>query len=245
MMAAQPNILITGATSGIGLSLAKLYATGGHHVLACGRNQSKLDQLQDSVSNISTCCFDITDEQQTLSETKHIESVDILVLNAGDCLYMDNVKQFDANTFAKVININLVSMGYVLSALLPKLKTGGQLVFVSSSATILPFPRAEAYGASKAGLDYLANSLRVDLAKHHIDVTLIHPGFIKTPLTDKNTFDMPCMLSSEQAALRIQKAIKNRTAYSHFPKRFTFILKLLSCLPSSWWASFASKRLSL
>lgn len=242
---AQSNILITGSTSGIGLSLVKLYATSGHQVIACGRSQDKLDELDASLSNIRTVCFDITNEQQINNATSNIEALDVIVLNAGDCLYMDNVKQFDANVFSKVININLVSMGYVLSALLPKLKTGGQLVFISSSATILPFPRAEAYGASKAGVDYLANSLRVDLAQQHIDVTLIHPGFIKTPLTDKNTFDMPFMLSSEQAALRIHKAIQKRATYSHFPKRFTFILKLLSCLPYSWWSSFASKRLVL
>lgn len=243
-MSTTTKVLITGATSGIGLSLTSLYAASGVDVLACGRNQQSLDTLSTNFPNISTYRFDITDQKQVEAETQSISEIDILILNAGDCLYMDDVKQFDASTFEKVIQINLISVGYLLSSLLPKLKNGGQLVFISSSATILPFPRAQAYGASKAGMDYLADSLRVDLSKHNIDVTLIHPGFVKTPLTDKNTFDMPFMLSSEQAALRIQNAINRRTTYSHFPKRFTFLLKLLSWLPDKWWASFASKRLS-
>ena len=121
------------------------------------------------------------------------------------------------------------------------MKKGGQVVFVSSSATILPFPRSEAYGASKAGMDYLANSLRLDLAEHEIDVTLVHPGFVSTPLTDKNNFAMPFILTSEQAANRMLVGIEKRKKYLHFPKRLTLIMKLFSLLPSSLWQSLMTK----
>ena len=106
----------------------------------------------------------------------------------------------------------------------------------------MPFPRSEAYGASKAGVDYLANSLRLDLAKHDIDVTLVHPGFVRTPLTDKNDFAMPFLLTSEQAAHRMIVGIEKRKKYLHFPKRLTLTMKLLAFLPASLWQRLISNK---
>ena len=187
------TILITGATSGIGYSLFEQYSEQGEQVIACGRNQQQLS----SMGNVAfkTCCFDITDQQAIEEASRTIESLDVLILNAGNCRYIDDAKHFDGELFADVIQTNLISLGWLLQYLLPKVKKGGQVVFVSSSATLLPFQRSEAYGASKAGVDYLAKSLKLDLIKEEIDVTLIHPGFIKTPLTDKNDFSMPFLKS--------------------------------------------------
>lgn len=226
------HIFITGATSGIGQSLVEQYVANGENVTACGRNKEKLSALKH-VHN--TCLFDINNVDEISQSTQHVEAIDVLILNAGDCRYIDNAKQFDGDLFADIIATNLTSLGYLLQYLLPKVKQGGQVVFISSSATILPFPRSEAYGASKAGMDYLANSIRLDLIAHNIDVTLVHPGFVKTPLTNKNTFDMPFLITSEEAATRIIKGINKKKTYLHFPKRFTFILKALSIFPSSFW----------
>ena len=231
------NILITGATSGIGLALFEQYASQGNNVIACGRNQDKLDDIASRA--FKTCSFDITQpaEIKSASESvsQSINELDMLILNAGDCRYIDDAKNFDGELFASVINTNLVSLGALLQYFLPKVKKGGQVIFVSSSATILPFPRSEAYGASKAGMDYLANSLRLDLVEHNIDVTLVHPGFVSTPLTDKNDFSMPFLLTSEQAASRIISGIKKRKKTLHFPKRLTLIMKIFAFLPSSLW----------
>jgi short-subunit dehydrogenase len=173
---------------------------------------------------------------------KKIGEIDVLVLNAGTCLYIDDAKNFDGETFQEVINTNLSALGYLLANFLPKVKAGGQVVFISSSATIIPFPRSEAYGASKAGIDYLANSLRLDLADHNIGVSLVHPGFIKTPLTDKNDFNMPFLLTSEEAAERIFKGVRAKKRYIHFPKRLTLLLKLFSLLPSSLWQALITRK---
>lgn len=226
------HIFITGATSGIGQSLVEQYVANGYSVTACGRNKEKLSTL-NNVHN--TCLFDLNNQEEISQSTQYVEEIDVLILNAGDCRYIDNAKQFDGGLFADIIATNLTSLGYLLQYLLPKVKQGGQVVFISSSATILPFPRSEAYGASKAGMDYLANSLRLDLLAHNIAVTLVHPGFVKTPLTNKNTFSMPFLITSDEAANRIINGINKRKAYLHFPKRFTFILKTLSFLPSSLW----------
>jgi len=234
------TILITGATSGIGAALFDTYSKKNHKVIACGRNAKQLDTIQDKA--YKTCLFDMTQQEEIKAKTESIEELDILILNAGNCRYIDNAKQFDGDIFADVIMTNLTSLGWLLQSLLPKVKKGGQVVFVSSSATILPFPRSEAYGASKAGMDYLAKSLRLDLAIDDISVTLVHPGFIKTPLTDKNDFSMPFLLTSEEAAQRIFKGVEARKNYIHFPKRLTLLLKLFALLPSSLWQSLILKK---
>ncbi|MEG3753449.1 SDR family NAD(P)-dependent oxidoreductase [Psychromonas arctica] len=233
------NILITGATSGIGHSLFKHYSRKGDNVIACGRNQQKLDEIASQAH--LTGQFDMTIPSEIETFSKSVESLDILVLNAGNCRYIDDAKNFDGALFADVIETNLISLGWLLQFFLPKVRKGGQVVFVSSSATLMPFQRSEAYGASKSGIDYLANSLRLDLIKEKIDVTLIHPGFIKTPLTDKNDFPMPFLLTSEQAALNIAKAIDKRKEYAHFPKRLTMLLKFFSIMPNWIWRKMIIK----
>ncbi|MEL0629854.1 SDR family NAD(P)-dependent oxidoreductase [Psychromonas aquatilis] len=233
------QVLITGATSGIGNALFKQFSAQGDAVIACGRNQTELDKLSHLAAQ--TCRFDITDKQQVKDIAEQIQTLDMLILNAGNCRYIDDAKQFDGELFNDVINTNLVSVGWLLQYLLPKVKKGGQVVIVSSSATLMPFPRSEAYGASKAGLDYLANSLRLDLKKENIAVTLVHPGFIKTPLTDKNDFNMPFLLTSDEAASRIIDAVKKGKKYAHFPKRLTLLLKLFSYLPDCIWQKIVIK----
>jgi short-subunit dehydrogenase len=236
----QKQVLITGATSGIGAALLDKYSHCGDNVIACGRNKKQLTSIKNKV--FKTCLFDMTIKEEIAEQAESIDELDILILNAGNCRYIDNVREFDGEIFADVINTNLVSLGWLLQYLLPKVKPGGQVVFVSSSATILPFPRSEAYGASKSGMDYLANSLRLDLARDNISVTLVHPGFIKTPLTDKNDFSMPFLLTSKEAAERIYNGVKAKKGYLHFPKRLTLLLKVFSFLPSSLWRLLISRK---
>jgi short-subunit dehydrogenase len=238
----MPNktILITGATSGIGLALFEHYVARGDKVIACGRDSTKLSLLSNKA--YKTCLFDLNNPAAIENQLKGVGEIDIALLNAGDCRYIDDAKNFDGKLFADIITTNLTSLGWLLQFTLPQLINGGQLVLVSSSATILPFPRSEAYGASKAGMDYLANSLRLDLAEHNIDVTLVHPGFVKTPLTDKNDFNMPFLMTSNEAASRIITGVDKRKRYLHFPKRLTLLLKFISYLPSSLWQKIITRK---
>lgn len=236
-MLTKKKVLITGATSGIGDALVAQYSNDTHTVIACGRNPEKLSKLGQQNQACETLQFDITNESQIKDAAEKTSQLDIIIFNAGDCLYIDDVMQFDANAFASIINTNLTSLGYLVKYFLPKINKGGQLVFISSIATQLPFPKAEAYGASKAGVDYFANSLRLDLMSHDISVTLVHPGFIKTPLTDKNDFPMPFMLTANDAATRIYQGVKSRKNYLHFPKRLSLLLRLFRLLPNVVWQS--------
>jgi NAD(P)-dependent dehydrogenase (short-subunit alcohol dehydrogenase family) len=225
------NMLITGATSGIGLGLAKHYARNAK-VFACGRNEEALKTLSQ-FANIEALEFDVTEIDSIKRACAHIECLDVLILNAGNCEYIDDARNFDSALFKRVIDVNVLSIGYCLEVLLPKVKRGGQLVIVSSSASFLPLPRAQAYGASKAAVSYLAKTLSVDLKD--IDVSVVHPGFVKTPLTAKNDFPMPMAITVEDAVKAIAKGVSKRHREIHFPKRFTYLLKLLQLLPSSVW----------
>ena len=235
------TILITGASSGIGLALAIHYAKKHYRVIACGRNQQRLNTLAALHVNIETLVFDVTDKAAVAERCEALDSLDIVVLNAGDCLYVDDAVEFDGDLFEQVVQTNLVGCGYLLAHLTGKLAEGGQLVFVGSSVTFLPLPRAEAYGASKAGLAYLAESLAVDLYPQNIAVSLVSPGFVKTPLTAKNDFAMPFLLSADEAAIRIAKGVERRKAHIAFPKRLTWPMRLLRLLPSRWWLALSAK----
>lgn len=233
------HILITGASSGIGKALAIKYAQQGHVVYAGGRDSKKLDKLCRSENRISPFLCDLNDLEMLKLAANDLPKFDIIILNAGDCEYIDDPINFDGELFARIVNNNLISIGYCLQVLLKYLKPNGNLAFTSSSAAFLPLTRTQAYGASKAGLNYLAKSLSIDLKPHNINVSLINPGFVNTPLTDKNTFDMPGIISSELAAKNIIKGISKNKPEINTPFFFTFIMKLFSFLPFFIWQKIA------
>lgn len=231
------RILITGATSGIGKQLAIDYQKADWQVWGSGRNNERLQALAQS--GIFPLHFDGRVAEKSAQLASKLPPLDLLILNAGDCEYIDMENGFDSALFARVIENNVIATGHTLAAFLPRLKQGGRLAIVSSSVTWLPLPRAQAYGASKAALDYLANSLRIELAEKEIGVTLIKPGFVKTPLSDKNTFAMPCLLDVEQASQRIQRGLAAGRHEIAFPRRLIWPMRLLGALPHSLWLALA------
>ena len=226
------NIFITGATSGIGYQLAQDYAKQGHKVIACGRNQEALDELADiDRDNIQTLRFDITDIENTKQALADIERVDLAILSAGMCEYLD-VKQFDAGMFERVFRVNVFGTMNTVEALLPIMPEGSKLVIVGSLARLLPFTKAQAYGGSKAAIQYITRTLEVDLKEAYgIDVLGVSPGFVKTPMTDANDFEMPMRVSVEFASKAIRKGIEKGKRDIGFPALFSGMLRVMSLLP--------------
>ena len=222
------TILVTGATSGIGEAFARHAADNGYKVIACGRNQDKLDELAGH-NNIEPLQFDVTDEASTSAALSKV-SYDIAVLNAGTCEYVD-LPEFEPDMFRRVFEVNFFGIINCVKSLLPKAKSGTQLVIIDSMARLLPFTRSQAYGASKAAVSYFTNSMKIDLKERGVVVQAVSPGFVETPLTDKNDFEMPMKITAEEAASSLLTGIEKRHNTIYFPTAFGVILRTLSRLP--------------
>jgi len=225
------NTLITGASSGIGLQLAEDYLADGHQTYCCGRNEESLQGLAKRYPQLATpLIFDVTDREQCKATLASLRDIDLVILNAGTCEYMD-ASNFDAELFERVFKTNLLGVANCLEFLIPELKTGSRLALMGSSSSYLPLPRAEAYGASKAAIAYLAMTLNISLKKRGVGVSLIAPGFVATPLTEKNDFPMPMAINVAQASRYIRQGLSKGRTEIHFPARFTFLLKIAAAFP--------------
>jgi len=224
------TVLITGASSGIGAGLAKSWADEGHHVIACGRDAVRLEELLQYNSNITQRLFDMTDREACLLALADCHA-DLIILCAGSCEYLEN-GVVDALLVERVMTTNFQGPVNCLAALQTQLVPGNRVVLVSSMAHWLPFPRAEAYGASKAALTWFANSLRLDWEPKGINVTVVSPGFVDTPLTRKNDFSMPGLISIDDAVKAIRRGISKGKTHIAFPTGLGLTLRLLSGLPA-------------
>lgn len=238
------SVLITGATSGIGKQLALDYAGEGWKVIACGRNEAVLAELEAASINISTLRFDVTQYEETIQALSQLPfTPETWIFNAGDCEYMDD-GIVDAKLMARVMNVNVVGVANCVEACQGQFERGHRIVIVGSIASEVALPRAEAYGASKAAVSYFARTLAVDLKRKGVKVVTVFPGFVETPLTDKNTFDMPMIVTANQASAAIRKQLDANKSHIYFPARFTGILRFISLLPYSWQARLIAKLVS-
>ncbi|GHE22634.1 SDR family NAD(P)-dependent oxidoreductase [Halomonas urumqiensis] len=236
----KQRIWLTGATSGIGRALALRLLDQGHQVALSARSEEALETLAAGRDNALILPLDVADREavrccgDTLAE--RFGSLDLAILNAGTCEYLD-AGHFDVDLVERVFAPNFFGTLYCVDAALPLLRQArGEgrkplLAATSSASAYLAFPRAEAYGASKAALSYFLESLRLDLHGEGIAISLIHPGFVKTPLTDRNDFAMPMRVTAEQAADAILSGLAKRRLDIHFPRRFTLLVKLAGILP--------------
>ncbi|MGJ7546848.1 SDR family NAD(P)-dependent oxidoreductase [Pseudomonas alloputida] len=231
---------LTGASSGIGAQLAQHLLEQGHQVALGARQAERLADLATRFAGqVLLAVGDVDQPEQVARIAGQIEqawgSLDLVILNAGTCEYLEP-GQFDPALVERVIHTNLIGTSHCLAAALPLLRRSQRphLVVMGSSVSWFALPRAGAYGASKAALRYLVESLRLDLASEGIDVTLVNPGFVDTPLTRRNDFPMPQLWSAERAAKYIAARLPRRPLEITFPASFTLLLRLLGALPARW-----------
>jgi NAD(P)-dependent dehydrogenase (short-subunit alcohol dehydrogenase family) len=233
------RIWITGASSGIGRALAIELSQAGARLVISGRNQERLQAVADVChgGEVQVLALDVASREENMAAARKIRmlygALDSVVLNAGICEYVD-LPVLDTASIKRVMDVNFMGFVYGVEAALPLLREGNtpHLVGMSSTVAYTGLPRAEAYGASKAAIRYFLQSLRVDLLPQGIDVSIICPGFVKTPLTDLNDFPMPMRIGAEEAARKIRKGMERRAHEIRFPMLFALMLRAVAVLPS-------------
>ena len=244
----QRTYWITGASSGIGSEIAAQLAEAGNFVVVSGRNQAALTAFQRQFPNlVRVIDFDVTDAQdwQAVGGRLHevVDEIDTLIIGAGVCEYVDDPACTD-DLYRRVFEANFFAAVNTLRVALPLLKQStcrASVVGIGSLSAQVAFTRAQAYGASKAAFEYWLECQRIDLKPHNIDVTVVSPGFVDTPLTQKNDFAMPGLMSVEKSAAIIINGIHRRKMYVRFPRRLFWPLKIGRWLPKLWFGWVADK----
>ncbi|MGH8386819.1 MAG: SDR family NAD(P)-dependent oxidoreductase [Pseudomonas sp.] len=228
---------LTGASNGVGAALAEEILKTGAHLAASSRLLAPLKALsQRYPGQVLVVAGDLTNSQTVREIGEQIAtqwgSLDTVILNAGTCEYVE-ARQFDTSVVEHVVRTNLLASSYCIEAAIPLLRAGiaPHMVGMASSVTYLPLPRAEAYGASKAGMRHLFESLRIDVAELGIEVTMVSPGFIDNPLKPKNDFPMPLNWAADKAARDIFAKIKDRPLEIALPGMFMAALWPMSKFP--------------
>jgi short-subunit dehydrogenase len=246
-MTEKKIIWITGASSGIGKALAIKFAEKGWIVAASARRENLLEDLNKFNPNIYSFPLDVTEiENCKLIANKIIEkfgSIDICVFGTG-MHDPKSEKRFDLNKIREIMEVNYFGTMNSINSIYEYFseKKNGQISIISSVAGYRGLPAAGAYCASKAALTSYAESLNFDMKMKNVRVSLISPGFIKTPMTDQNDFPMPMIKTPEFAANEIFKGLTEKKSFEiHFPKAFTYFLKFLQILPSSIYFKLVSK----
>lgn len=231
------RVWLTGASSGIGLAVAKKLLAAGAKVAVTSRSKDKLESMFADYPQATVFAGDLTDievNKAIVAEiVEKLGGIDCVILNAGTAEYID-IKKFEFGPFERMMEINFLSMVKGIEAALPRLRESDTpyLVGMSSSVAWQGLPQGQSYSASKAAIRNLFQGLKIELGPEKINVSWICPGFVETPLTDKNTFDMPMRISVEEAAESTYKHLCKQTTEIHFPKKFTLMLKIISMLPA-------------
>lgn len=238
---------ITGASSGIGRALALRLAAEGWQVTASARSADALTALVAAgpPGAITAAPLDVTNGPAVAAAVERAEAargpLDLAVLNAGTHIPM-GAADFSAATVRALVEVNLMGVAHGLAAVLPRLRArrSGRVVVVASLAGYRGLPYAAAYAASKAAVIALCESLRPELERDGVVLQVANPGFVATPLTDRNDFPMPDRITAEAAADHLMRGLARRGFEIAFPRRFALMLKVLRLLP--YGAFFALTR---
>ncbi len=234
------RVWLVGASSGIGAALATLLLERGARVALSSRSRDALDALVAGHGDALVLPADVTDADGLAAAHAQILAawggVDLAIFNAGTHESM-RAWELDLAKAKTLIDTNLKGVLNGLAAALPDMlaQKSGAVAVVASVAGYAGLPTSLIYGATKAALINLAETLYLDLAHKGLGVHLICPGFVATPLTAKNAFAMPALIPAAEAAHEIVAGLERGEFEIHFPKRFTRLVKLLRLLPYRWY----------
>ena len=252
MIQSKKIIKITGGGSGIGRAIALKYAKHGHIVCISGRNLDRLQAVQteatDLLGKIHIFTEDVTNIEnvrqvyQTICQT--IGSPDMVFLNAGHSVHAP-IKKFDINLYREICDINYMGVVNGLEPVLKDMMTrkSGHILITGSVAGYRGLPMATPYCATKAAVNNLTEGLTTEAKQYNIKVQLISPGFIKTPMTDKNKFPMPFLTTPTKIADYIYIKAETNTHEIIYPRFFGLIMRFYRLLPNSIIQYLQSKML--
>ena len=243
----KKTIWITGGSTGIGKALAIKFASKGWNVAISARRENLLKEISDENENIHGFPLDVTDKLKCKEVFQQIkdkfQEIDVCFFSTGTW-NPKKEKDIDVEQIEEVFKVNFFGTLNCIKAVEEyfKNKKNGIITIVSSIAGYRGLPNSTGYGPSKSALNNLAESLYFDFKRSNVRVCLVSPGFIKTPMTDKNDFKMPFLKTTEYAAERIYDGLINKSVFEiHFPKSLTLILKILSFLPSKIYFGLIGK----
>jgi short-subunit dehydrogenase len=235
-------IWITGASSGIGKALALKFANEGWLVAASARRENLLKDLNRDNSNIHSFPLDVTNIDQCKSVFKNIiekfNNVEISIFGTG-IHDPKSEKEFNLDKIRNIMEVNYFGTMNSINSVYEYYnnKKSGQISIISSVAGYRGLPAAGAYCASKSALISFAESLHFEMKRKNVRISLVSPGFIKTPMTDQNDFPMPMIKTPEFAAEQIYLGLIKKNGFEiHFPKTFTYLMKIIKILPN--WIYF-------
>lgn len=230
------KVWLVGASSGIGEALARLLAERGALLALSARSADKLAALAAGLPGAVAVPLDVTRPgamvDGRVEVVRALGGVDLVIFNAGTYRPLRSW-ELDPEAARETVEVNLLGVMDGLAAVVPAMVSAGRggLAIVGSVAGYAGLPKAVTYGPTKAALINLAEVLYLDLAPKGLSIWLIDPGFVATPLTAGNDFEMPALISADEAARQIVKGFASGGFEIHFPKRFTLVLKLLRLLP--------------
>lgn len=231
---------VTGASSGLGLAITRALALNGWRVAASARSAEKLDHLAaETPGQVFSVPVDVTDRAAMRTTATRVRAglgpIGLLVACAGYYEPMD-ARRFDAEIMRRVVEVNLMGAAHALENVLPEMveRRAGCVHLVSSATAFGGMPSAAAYGATKAALVNLAESLKIELDRVNIGVSVSTPGFIDTPMQADTAFPKPFIVTANEGANRIVAGLLRGDFEITFPKRFTWALKAAYALPRSW-----------
>ncbi len=230
------RVWVVGASTGIGAATAQHLLSLGARVALSARNETALKQLAAGSDNAMILPLDVTNRSQLLEARDQLmaawQGVDLVLMVAGVYREM-RADAIDIDAVEQMLDVNLRAVFHVLDAVLPTMLAQGRggVGIVSSVAGFGGLPRALGYGPTKAALINLAETLYLDLHAKGLGVYLINPGFVDTPATKQNDFEMPALISPQEAAVQIVRGMERGEFHIHFPHRFTNWLRFAQLLP--------------
>ncbi|NNE79277.1 MAG: SDR family NAD(P)-dependent oxidoreductase [Silicimonas sp.] len=223
---------LVGASEGLGRALAHELDRKGATLILSARNGNRLRGLAGELNNASALPLDVTDLEAVRHAAASIDALDGVIYGAGAYNPM-HTGDWNTETALKMTDVNYSGALRVLGEVVPRFILDGQgdITLIGSLGGYRGLPASVGYCASKAALVSLAETMRFDLRKSGVVVRIVNPGFIKTRLTDKNSFHMPQLMTPEKAAARVARAMVSRRFRTDFPAPFSWAMRALEYLP--------------